>query len=70
VESLPPKVYLNNTPILNQGSIGACTIFGASKAIKETVFINEQDNNGAYSNTIDEWAVWAVAKTKGASDIS
>lgn len=66
--STPPKYHLFNTPILNQGSIGACTVFGTSGALFETSYKDAESNGVPYNQPYNPWDVWAKAKERGASD--
>lgn len=34
-KELPEKILYNNTPILDQGNVGACSVFGITKAENE-----------------------------------
>ncbi|MFA9263172.1 MAG: hypothetical protein ACEQSB_07605, partial [Undibacterium sp.] len=64
-----PSVLLHaKTPLLNQGSIGACTIFGLSGATFESSYIDAVENGGVYNQPFDPWHFWAKAKERGASD--
>lgn len=65
---LPEKVQFANTPILSQGNIGACTVFGLSGATFESAYNDEIENGGVYSQPFDPWDRWKKAKTLGASD--
>lgn len=65
---LPERVILDQTPPLQQGSIGACTVFGSSGALFETISQNLNANGLKYTQPYDPWTVWAKAKERGASD--
>jgi hypothetical protein len=65
---IPDVVHYKNTPILSQGAIGACTIFGLSGATFESTYIDEVENGGVYNQPFDPWDRWAKAKLLGASD--
>lgn len=66
--SVPSKYHLFNTPILNQGSIGACTVFGTSGALFETSYKDAEFNGVPYNQPYNPWDVWSKAKERGASD--
>jgi Papain family cysteine protease len=68
ISKVPRKVHYKNTPILNQGSIGACTVFGTSGALFETSFIDADDHGVPYNQPYDPWTRWSQAKERGASD--
>lgn len=65
---IPDKMQYSNTPILSQGSIGACTIFGLSGATFESTYTDAVENGGVYSQPFDVWDRWSKAKLRGASD--
>ena len=65
---LPSKVILDQTPVLNQWAIGACTVFGSSGALFETISQRLTGNGLKYAQPYDPWVVWAEAKKRGASD--
>lgn len=62
--TLPARVILDQTPVLNQGNIGACTVFGSSGALFETISQNLVANSLVYSQPYDPWAVWDEAKKR------
>lgn len=66
--TLPSRVVLDQTPVLNQGAIGACTVFGSSGALFETISQRLTGNSLTYNQPYDPWTVWAEAKKRGASD--
>lgn len=68
LSGIPRKVHHFNTPILNQGNIGACTVFGSSGALFETSFIDAESNGTPYNQPFDPWKRWEQAKERGASD--
>lgn len=63
--TLPERVILDIAPWLNQGAIGACTVFWSSMWYNETF---AQVSREKYFQPYDPWIVWAEAKKKGASD--
>lgn len=67
-ELLPQNVMLDKTAPLNQGSIGACTVFWTSGALFETERGDAENNGAAYNQPFDPWKVWDRAKLRGASD--
>lgn len=68
VAELPSSIIHDHTPILNQGSIWACTVFGSSSALFETSAIDAISNGTPYNQPYDPWKVWDKAKERGASD--
>lgn len=64
----PESMHHANTPILNQGSIGACTVFGLSGATFESTYLDAVENGSVYNQPFDPWKVWEKAKERGASD--
>lgn len=64
----PESILYANTPILNQGSIGACTIFGLSGATFESTYLDAVENGGVYNQPYDPWWFWWKAKERWASD--
>ena len=68
VVTLPKKVIHDKTPPLDQGNRGACTVFGSSGALFETMAQDLYRNDLDYTQPYDPWTVWNVALTKGASD--
>lgn len=68
--TLPRKIHHFKTPILSQGNIGACTVFGASGALFETAYIDAESNGVPYNQPYDPWTRWEQAKERGASDIN
>lgn len=68
ITGIPRKVHHYKTPILNQGNIGACTVFGTSGALFETSFIDAESNGAPYNQPFDPWIRWNQAKERGASD--
>lgn len=67
---IPEKMQFANTPILSQGQIGACTVFGLSGATFESTYNDSVENGSVYSQPFDPWDRWAKAKLRGASDKS
>lgn len=65
-KELPKKVILDIVPLLNQGSIGACTLFGSAHAYFETYAQAIKPTH--YEQPFELWEIWNIAKTKGASD--
>ena len=65
---IPDKIQFANTPILSQGQIGACTIFGLSGATFESTYNDAVENGGVYNQPFDVWDRWSKAKLRGASD--
>jgi len=65
---IPDKMQFANTPILSQGAIGACTIFGLSGATFESTYNDAVENGDVYSQPFDVWDRWSKAKLRGASD--
>jgi hypothetical protein len=65
---IPRKVHHYKTPILSQGNIGACTVFGTSGALFETAYIDATGNGVPYNQPFDPWNRWDKAKDRGASD--
>lgn len=68
VDLLPQNVMLDKTAPLNQGSIGACTVFWTSGALFETERHDAENNGAAYNPPYDPWKMWDLAKLRGASD--
>lgn len=68
ISGIPRKVHHFKTPILNQGNIGACTVFGTSGALFETEYIDAESNGVPYNQPFDPWKRWEQAKERGASD--
>ena len=68
LSGIPRKVHNYKTPILNQGNIGACTVFGTSGALFETAYIDAESNGAPYNQPYDPWKRWEQAKERGASD--
>lgn len=68
ISKVPRKVHYKNTPILNQGNIGACTVFGTSGALFEVSFLDADDHGIPYNQPYDPWTRWSQAKERGASD--
>jgi len=62
---IPSRVILDIAPWLNQGSIGACTVFGSSMAYNETFAQRAKEN---YYQPYNPWDVWDEAKKRGAWD--
>lgn len=58
---LPSKYMLGNVVNHNQGSTGACTLFGSVNAYNETV-------KNVKISVNRTWELWAEAKKRGASD--
>lgn len=65
---IPEKVWYKSTPILNQGSIGACTMFGLSGATFESTYLDAFASGVPYNQPFDVWDRWTKAKARGASD--
>ncbi len=65
---LPTSIMHDHTPVLNQGKIGACTVFGSSWAFFETSFLDALRSGTQYGQPYDPWKVWDKAKERGASD--
>jgi len=65
---LPPSASVDIIPFLNQGAIGACTVFGSSWALFNTEAQDAIVWGYEYKQPYDPWAVWAKAKTLWASD--
>lgn len=65
-QELPKRVILDIVPLLNQGSIGACTLFGSAHAYFETYAQAIKPTH--YSQPFELWEIWEIAKTKGATD--
>ena len=63
ISQKPPKSGLI---VLNQGSIGACTLFGSAGAYFETYA--QAIKPQAYTQPFTLWDIWDVAKSKGAID--
>ena len=66
--TLPSSLILDHTAPLNQGSIWACTVFGSSGALFETIYSDALTNGTVYNQPYDPWKVWDKAKERGASD--
>ena len=64
----PESMLHANTPILNQGSIWACTVFGLSGATFESTYLDAVENGSVYNQPFDPWKVWERAKERGATD--
>lgn len=65
---LPRRVINDQTKPLSQGQRGACTVFGSSGALFETMSQNLVKNGLEYTQPYDPWTVWEEALKKGASD--
>lgn len=63
---LPSSFMLDKAPLLNQGQIGACTLFGSLNAYNEKVK-HAHDELSAITEE-QAWAVWNECKRRGASD--
>lgn len=68
ISGVPRFIHHNKTPILNQGNIGACTVFGTSGALFETSYRDAESNGVPYNQPYDPWTRWDQAKERGASD--
>ena len=66
LNEFPDEVHNNITPPLNQGSVGACTLFGSAGAYFETYA--QAIKPQAYMQPFTLWDIWNIAKSKGASD--
>lgn len=64
----PESLLHANTPILNQGNVGACTVFGLSWATFESTYLDAIENGSTYKQPFDPWEIWEKAKERGASD--
>ncbi len=68
LDEFPTEVHNNITPFLNQGSVGACTLFGSAGAYFETYA--QAIKPQAYNQPFELWDIWEEAKKRGASDSS
>ena len=59
---------LDLAPNLNQGSIGACTVFGSTNAYNETLAQRSNTAGIPYTQPYDPWLAWNECKKRGASD--
>lgn len=66
---MPSAASVDLTPFLNQGRIGACTVFGSDGALFNTIAFDAQKNGNAYQQPCDPWDDWAVAKKRGGDDV-
>ena len=64
---LPSSFMLDKAPLLNQGQIGACTIFGSTNAFNEK-YAYSLPENVIYEHPYDPWKAWDECKKRGASD--
>ena len=64
---LPESFTLNKAENLNQGQIGACTIFGSTNAFNEK-YAYSLPEGVAYEHPYDPWKAWEECKKRGASD--
>lgn len=64
---LPSSFMLDKAPLLNQGQIGACTIFGSTNAFNEK-YAYSLPENVIYEHPYDPWKAWEECKKRGASD--
>ncbi len=65
---IPERVILDQTEPLNQGKIWACTVFGSSGALFETLASYIKSIDWDYVQPYDPWNVWDKAKQRWASD--
>lgn len=65
---LPSSVLLKRTPVLNQGRIGACTVFWVTASLFETAAKDAERNWIPFNALYDVWNMWSKAKTRWASD--
>lgn len=66
--SIPEEKRIQKTPILNQGQIGACTLFGTSGTLFEDMYRDAEAAGVPYNQPYDLWKMWDKAKARGASD--
>lgn len=55
---LPEKILYNNTPILDQGNVGACSVFGITKAENEADWFDSK-------TILDAMKIWNDAVAEG-----
>lgn len=55
---LPEKILYNNTPILDQGSVGACSVFGIVKAENEADWFDSKTQ-------LDAMRIWNEGIAEG-----
>lgn len=55
---LPEKIVYNNTPILDQGNVGACSVFGITKAENEADWFDSK-------TILDAMKIWNDAVAEG-----
>lgn len=57
---LPEKIVYNNTPILDQGNVGACSVFGITKAENEADWFDSKtilDAMKIWDDAVAEWRI-------------
>lgn len=64
---MPASASVDLIPFLNQWSVPACTIFGHSGALFNTIFKDCLLNGTEYKQPYDPWKAWDQAITRGAS---
>ena len=65
---MPAAASVDLVPFLNQGKIGACTVFGSLGALFNTEHYDANIGGYEFKQPVDPWDVWAKAKTRGARD--
>ena len=65
---MPESASVDIVPPLNQGAIGACTVFGSSGALFNTEAFDANLEGNVFQQPYNPWDVWAKAKERGADD--
>lgn len=67
-EWMPASASVDLIAPLNQGWIGACTVFGSLGGLFNTMKFDADRGGYDFVQPVDPWDVWAKAKLRGASD--